>query len=547
MNLKEKIWEYMLAYIKMDTETGTVKERNSVDFFRQWFQQVAYFKNHAANWGMYPISGDSLNRKIPWGLIKGDGNKTIVMIHHSDTVDTEDYGKWADLAMDPVALTAELKKGTLKLDEDSWEDLISGDWIFGRGTADMKGGAAIHLALLEAYSRREDCKGNLLLIAVPDEENLSAGMRGAIPLLKELAEKHQLQYALMLNVEPHDREEDQAGLMYQGTVGKLMPVIYVRGRLAHVKQVYQGLNPINILSEIIRQTELNPEFIEKVGNTTTLPPTWLYAKDQKKVYDVSLPMAAAGYMSLLTLDRSPADIFEQLKKVCYNSFQKVLDDVHHSYQRYCEISGQSLPPLTWQSKVMLYGELVEAAIEDSGQVYLTEMNQVMALIKEQITSNEMTLIEGAYRMIETTIAHVKDSSPVVVIALTPPYYPNVHNNMLPDRAAEISEAIMKTRDFAMEQWKEPYQLKDYFTGICDLSYAMFQSDKTSIDYVEKNMLMWKDLYYIPLEMIRDLSTPVLNLGPWGKDFHKNTERVYLPDLLERTPQMIQVLIREILG
>jgi arginine utilization protein RocB len=58
-------------------------------------------------------------------------------------------------------------------------DLESGDYIFGRGTADMKGGGSIQLALFKRYSELEDFPGNILLIAVPDEENLSAGMLSA--------------------------------------------------------------------------------------------------------------------------------------------------------------------------------------------------------------------------------------------------------------------------------------------------------------------------------------------------------------------------------
>ena len=107
----------------------------------------------------------------------------------------------------------------------------------------------------------------------------------------------------MLNVEPHERTDKDQAVIYDGSVGKLMPVVYVKGKLAHVGQVFRGFNPINLLSEIVRRTELNPDFMERVGNTTTPPPAWLYMKDRKDVYDVSLPLAAAGYMSVLTLDR----------------------------------------------------------------------------------------------------------------------------------------------------------------------------------------------------------------------------------------------------
>ena len=547
MNMQERIMKYMQDYIKVVTDTGTEKESNSTGFFAQWFKEQPYFQEHPNHWGLYPIEGDSLKRQVPWGLLRGTGQDTIVLIHHSDTVDTDDYGKWAHLATDPEALMDHYRSQEVKLDQDSLNDLESGEWYFGRGVCDMKGGAAIHMALLESYCQETDFHGNLVIIAVPDEENLSAGMRGAVPLLQRLKEKHQLNYVLMLNVEPHERSQQAVGMMYQGAVGKLMPVVYVKGKLAHVGQVYRGLNPINLLSEIIRKTEVSTDFIESVGNTTTMPPTWLYAKDQKHVYDVSLPIAAAGYMNLLTLDRSPGDIFEQLRKICEEAFHQIILEVNNSYHQYLKISDQELPPLEWKPKVRLYGEVASEAKRDSGEAYQKAIDEVMIAVKKGIAANEMTLIDGAYRLIETTLDYVNDPSPVVVIALAPPYYPNVHNGMIPEKAAKVNEAVEAVRNFAHQEWHQSYEVKDYFTGICDLSYAMFQADDENIAYIEENMLMWKGLYYIPLEMIRSLSIPVLNLGPWGKDFHKNTERVYLPDLLERTPKMVDVLIRELLG
>ena len=141
------------------------------------------------------------------------------------------------------------------------EDLFSDKWIFGRGVSDMKGGGSIQLSLIEEYSKDSNFKGNIVLISVPDEENLSAGMRGAALHLKSLKDKYDLEYKLMLNSEPHERGDDLRPTLYDGSIGKIMPVVYVRGKLAHVGQVYSGLNPINLLSEIIRRTELNPNFI----------------------------------------------------------------------------------------------------------------------------------------------------------------------------------------------------------------------------------------------------------------------------------------------
>ncbi|QHI71394.1 hypothetical protein [Aminipila terrae] len=54
------------------------------------------------------------------------------------------------------------------------------------------------------------------------------------------------------------------------------------------------------------------------------------------------------------------------------------------------------------------------------------------------------------------------------------------------------------------------------------------------------------MYYIPLDTIREQSMPVLNVGPWGKDLHKYTERVYKKDLFERLPQLIDFIVNSVL-
>ena len=39
----------------------------------------------------------------------------------------------------------------------------------------------------------------------------------------------------------------------------------------------------------------------------------------------------------------------------------------------------------------------------------------------------------------------------------------------------------------------------------------------------------------------------MNIGPWGKDFHKMTERVYKEDLYERTPMLLNRAVELILN
>ena len=52
------------------------------------------------------------------------------------------------------------------------------------------------------------------------------------------------------------------------------------------------------------------------------------------------------------------------------------------------------------------------------------------------------------------------------------------------------------------------------------------------------MPLYGGFYEIPVEAIEQISMPCMNIGPWGKDFHKLTERVSKEDLYIRTPSII---------
>ena len=117
--------------------------------------------------------------------------------------------------------------------------------------------------------------------------------------------------------------------------------------------------------------------------------------------------------------------------------------------------------------------------------------------------------------------------------------------MLGEKAARVTEIIEELREYSKENFNEEIEVQNYFTGICDLSYGMFVSDQSAIDYIENNMLMWGDVYSIPLEEIKEVSMPVLNLGPWGKDLHQYMERVYKDDLFNKTPFFTDLLIKKL--
>lgn len=293
--MKELMERYVRELVKIPSTSNTEAEETCADHIAQELAKQPYFKEHPEQMGKYLLPGDSFGRSVPWGLVKGNdkSGKTIILTGHYDVVDTEEYGneralaydieKWENLVKtgqtmrmpddkcDPISEKRDpeaVKRILQEMPEEVREEFLSGDWMFGRGCADMKGGLAIGMALLEWYGRLVTEKewnkgtGNLLFVSVPDEEGYSAGMRGAVPFLNELKERFGLEYTALIDLEPASVENGDKTI-YTGSVGKTMPAVLVQGVKAHVLNCFQGVSALGVLNSFFMKTELAPEFAEK--------------------------------------------------------------------------------------------------------------------------------------------------------------------------------------------------------------------------------------------------------------------------------------------
>lgn len=543
--LDRLIKEILYGYIGAKSDTATIYERNSERFLLAYISKLEYFKKNKDLYGCYQLKNDSLNRGVVWALVKGDGDDTVVLVHHSDVVDVLDFKGLKDYAYLPDRLKIELTNIKDDLSDEASTDLISGKYLFGRGSADMKSGGAIQLALLSQYAKRK-IKGNVLMIAVPDEESTSAGMRSALYLLDELNNAYGLNYLGMINSEPHQRKKKDVGIISEGSVGKIMPLIYVRGNLAHVGKVFEGFNPATLLSRIVVDTDLSMELTDIIEREGAPPPTWIYMKDSKTHYDVSMPLSATGYFSILTLDSTPKDILDKLCGICKTSFDKHIVDMNNKYLCYCNKLGKKHNRLPWDSNVVTYEMLYSEALENYGDIFRQEFKASYNRICDLIDCNRMDLMEGTRELIEFTYNYINDLSPRVVIALAPPYYPNVSNLFIDDNSHifDLSKAVS---NYARDRYNQCYEREYFFTGISDLSYTSIKNHEDIKEDLENNMVLYGDLYSIPLEVISKYSMPAFNIGPWGKDFHKLTERALKEDIYIRTPDLLDYGIGYILG
>lgn len=584
--MEKQITDILRNLMACASVTNTEKEIAAETWMLDFFRKQPYFQTYPERCGLFPIPGDPLHRNTVWALVKCDGADneehdgkaaenditaaedknaaltavpapTVIFMGHHDVVPADVYGDAAPWAFDLDTIAAHLNRETLST--EAYTDLLSGEWLFGRGCCDMLGGTAVQMALLAEQAEKvlqkddkskktqngknvlvekpvktlrpgpdeavvddgdeeelfgpgkADTCGSLLFLSVPDEESFSVGMRGSLSLLEGLEEQFNLDYRLAICAEPNQRLADgKTQVVYSGSIGKLLPVVLVQGKLVQVGSYREGLNPLGILSRVVAATEGDETFTERYGDEVSVPPVWVYVRDLKEGYDFSLPKRAAGYCNVLTFQKTPAQVMAYF----LGKIKGVLEEVSH--------------PVT----VMTWVTLWQQAKQHSGFEKFwqeTERKKRELLQEEHKTFPEVTLW-----LMQRTLDFLNFDQPAVVFGFAPPYYPAVRSEEMKDAARF---AVYKKALSALQE----VEIKTYFPGVSDCSYCGIPEGTQNPVY-QVNTPLWGNEYHFAVDALARLQIPFFLFGPWGRDLHQAGERVNRYSLTEEYPAVLRKLL-----
>ncbi len=535
LELENKILYILENLMKTKSLSYSEGENEASEFIYNYLSKIEYFSNNKEYLIRYKIDNDVYNREIICAIVMGNNNNTLILSGHFDVVGIEEFGEFKDNAFDIKKIEDNLK--TLDLSENNKKDLYSGEWIYGRGSCDMKGGLSASIAILEEYSKQENKDGNLIFLTVPEEETYSIGMRESAKLLSDLKNKYNFNYKLMIIPEPNDRKNNKHTL-HIGTVGKCMPTIMVQGVKAHIMSYYNGLNPLSILSGIFEETEGSLKLVDSYKNEKTPPPLWSYFKDLKYEYDVSIPFRAAGYFTVLHFSRTPEEIINEVKKISIEAFNKFLNKFKKDYKEYNNKEIEE----NYNAEVYTLSELVDKLKprKDFDAFYKNLKKEISIKIREEKETYPNTTIFAMEKILD----YANFQTPFVLISFSPPYYPAVHSDFIEGKEKYGSKYFK----IIEKEYRELYNIdtvcNNYMTGISDASYSAIN---TKYDYkiFSDNMIVWGNEYSIDFKSIEDINIPTLIFGPWGKDLHRVTERVNKKSLLQEFPNIINSLMKEV--
>ncbi|WP_256205223.1 M20/M25/M40 family metallo-hydrolase [Piscibacillus halophilus] len=531
---KEELVNSLCQLVQFKSISGEEGEVAIIEHVEKVLQDYPYFKE-------YPqyLQTDQLSdgRKLLTALVRGkrDTKKTIILLSHIDVVGVEDYGSLQDLAFNPKELTEQLRNDSQSLPEDVLNDLNdSQEWLFGRGTMDMKAGTTLHLSMVEKAMAGE-WDGNILLLLVPDEEVNSAGMLKARHTVNQIKEKENLEFILCVNSEPMFRQfpQDEQMYIYTGSLGKVLPGFLCYGKETHVGEPFNGLNANLMLSYLNINLELSEELMEKVGEEVTPPPISLMNRDLKENYSVQTPLTAVSMYNILLMNRSVKEISEKLHKIMEQTKLQIESHISRQASVYADLSHSNIST-SFDIKLLDYDTLYQEAVKRHGEVEVARRREALVNEREQGDRDFSTLL------VQDLAYLCKDLAPMMVLFYSPPYYPAVtsHSHPLVNSVGQHVTQLME------REGQHQVKTIQYFNGISDLSFiGEDNNSKENLDELYRQMPLKNNgdsfLKYLEEELV----VPSINIGPIGKDAHQWTERLNVDFSFGELPHILSEAIK----
>lgn len=528
--------DYLLSMIKelvaIPSVTESAEESAPGAWLRARLEKLPYFAENPAHLitAETPLEGSphALKSLVARVDAAKPTKRTVLMVSHYDVVDVTVYGDIAEHAFD-----AEKLGEIFGADEDT---------LYGRGVMDMKCGVALEAALIEEFAAdRTLFDVNVVAAFVGDEENSSAGMRGALPVLARMMKDDGLEFIAALNTEPG--EAGKSGLVgpmvYLGTLGKLMPSFYMRGRGAHVGNCYDGFSAALAVSRLVCAAEGNRYLADPLHGVCE--PSWicLDMKVLRENYSVTVPDRAYAYFNCFTTGNTPEKVMNQMKGLASRALAETSAQLAESCEALTEMGYDGSRFVPAEPVVYTLGELEALARGRRGEKFDAELDEFI----KNLPPGDMRM--RGIRVVDFIADMSGAEGPYAVCFFLPPWMPPRTDFTSDPRDAKIVEAARAVEKLCREKYGLEMTEVELFAGLCDLSYAGAKISDGDVKALSENTPGWGELYGLPLPEMRALGVPIMNLGPSGEAPHKKDERLHLRYSLDVLPELLYAAIREI--
>ncbi len=549
MEINSDIFNYTkwvtLELVKTPSRVRVGNEENEcAEKLREIILDIPYFKEHPDNVEMVPLENDPLNRKCVFAFVEGgiSSPETVILLSHLDTVGVDDYGELAEYAWDPDKLKEKMK--TMDFGEDVQKDLESDDWMFGRGVLDMKSGIAEQVCVLREFSSNyKSLRGNILFISAPDEEAMAKGAQSAAKKVYQMVKEKNLDFTGLIKTDamlPRYPGDDNR-YVYFGTIGKFLLAFYVYGVASHAGECLEGVDSNLITSSIVQKLSMNCDYSDEAEGEITPPPVTLKQTDFKEIYDVQIPYESQVYFNFFTYTKTPSEVLAVGKQVASEVMEEINSEYLKQKTTFNQKAGVPFSPTPLKADIFTFSEFYEKVVKEKPEVSLKLKE--FAENYQYDDSDETKLSLAIVRRLFKESNEFHEKKPCIIVYLAPPYVPRVYVKKDTPKDKRLMDAVNKAiasdNITIKNRWFYPY--------LSDISWFGMSDEAKDIRDLEANTPGFTRTSSTSFEPLTKLKIPGVNIGPYGKDPHQATERLYMPYSFDYVPRLISRVVKNLLG
>lgn len=538
----ERARHWSLEMTRLPSVSGSAEEAEFPHKLADMLRAAPPFAAEPENVWTIPVPGGRHQRACVAALVRGRGSRTVLLTGHFDTVPIEDYGDLKPVAGESDALRQGLLQrlrmhAVTVAEKRALRDLADGDYLPGRGLLDMKAGLAAGLAVLEAFAASPDREGNLLFLTVPDEEVNSAGARAAAPALPEIARRHGLDIVAAINLDAiaDDGDGSFGRAVALGTIGKLLPSALVVGQPTHAGYSFSGLSACAMAGALATEVEWASALTERSGDQIGAGPTLLGMKDSKTAYDVTTPDKVWMFWNAMLYARPPADVIDQMQRLSDIAMKNLLERLGARRVEAHGAGAGTIPPV----RVITF-ETLRREVEDS----IPGASRTIDDFARQVAGANADLPEQCRQITEHVWKLSGRGDPAIILgfASTPYLATQLGDDAGARNLAQATETAARR---IAERHNTTIATPRWFLGISDMSF-LGQADESGVPVIARNTPAWGAGLHWP-DGSAFAGIPIVNAGPWGRDYHTVLERLHTPYAFTILPDLIGEIVSEVLA
>ncbi len=531
----DSLFNFLVEFCRVKSVVGTSGENLAAEFMYNELSKLEYFKNNPKNIFLDKLEDDIMGRQNFCAIVNADNktDKTVVLLGHIDVVNTDVCGEHAEVAFDPIAYTKLMS--SLDISDEVREHLDTGDWLFGRGTGDMKSGLTVLTGVFADMSTMTDkLECNYILLGLADEENNGFGIHQAIKTLSRLKAEHGYDYVVGIDAEPNISSEDKdCATVYLGTIGCATPFALCIGKESHVGEYFEGVNSTLIASHFNILAEGSPEMSAERMGVHYSPHTCLKMQELRDGYSVTLPERSIVCYNVLMISKTPSEMLQFFSETAEQALKNTYEQVKSRREVLFNKGATALPEIKYDLKVMQYAELLQLVEKATGRNHVDVAKEILATLDPDADSQDRGIA------LVNKFADIADiEGMTVVVGFLSPFCQSRVNDRKTERETKLIEAVEEMKSKYEAEHGEKMVVSEIFEGISDMSEFGFQESDKELDVVVNNLVGYKTDINTPFEVMKQFDVPVVNIGTIGRDAHKMTERVYLPYAFNVLPKNI---------